>query len=116
MKFLADENFDGTILKGLLYHYPAADILRVQDVGLMGKDDPTVLKWASEEGRILITHDVNTITYYAYERLMLNEPMPGIIEVPADAPIGKTIEDLILFLSCSLEGEIEGQIIYLPFP
>ncbi|HKA17799.1 MAG TPA: hypothetical protein VKN18_05735 [Blastocatellia bacterium] len=27
-----------------------------------GADDPTVLEWAASEGRVLLTHDVNTLT------------------------------------------------------
>ena len=43
------------------------DIVRIQDVGLSGADDPTVLEWTAEEGRVLLTHDVKTITKYAYD-------------------------------------------------
>ena len=81
MKFLADENFDNTIIRGLLRRQPNIDIVRVQDVGLSGKDDPTVLEWAAQEKRILMTHDVATITRYAYERVAASKSMPGVIEV-----------------------------------
>ena len=114
MKFLADENFDNTIIRGLLRRQPNIDIVRVQDVGLSGKDDPTVLEWAAQEQRILLTHDVATITRYAYERVAESQPMPGVIEVTSDAPIGRVIEDILLLLSCSHEGELDGQIQYLP--
>ncbi len=43
MKLLADENFDNTIIRGLLRRDPNIDIVRVQDVGLSGDDDPTIL-------------------------------------------------------------------------
>ena len=33
MKFLADENLDNNILRGLLRRQPDLDIVRVQDVG-----------------------------------------------------------------------------------
>ena len=56
MKFLADENFDNNIIRGLLRRQPNIDIIRVQDVGLSGRDDPTVLEWAAQEQRILLTH------------------------------------------------------------
>ncbi|MEA5502322.1 DUF5615 family PIN-like protein [Halotia wernerae UHCC 0503] len=46
LKFLADENFDNTVVRGIFRRSPEIDILRVQDVGLSGKDDPTILKWA----------------------------------------------------------------------
>jgi predicted nuclease of predicted toxin-antitoxin system len=49
MKFLADENFDNTIVRGLMRRKPDIDIVRVQDVGLSGEDDPIVLEWAAQE-------------------------------------------------------------------
>jgi|SRR6478672_4429052 len=115
LKFLADENFDNTIVRGLLRRRPSIDIVRVQDVGLSGEDDPTILAWAAEEGRVLLTHDVATITHFAYGRLLQSLPMPGVIEVGTDARIGQVIEDILLVVDCSLEGELEGQIQYLPF-
>ncbi len=114
MKLLADENFDNTIVRGLLRRNSNIDIVRVQDVGLSGEDDPTVLAWAAQEGRILLTHDVATITHYAYERVTQGQSMPGVVEVSLDAPIGRVIEDIFLFLECSLEGELEGQVQYFP--
>jgi predicted nuclease of predicted toxin-antitoxin system len=99
MKFLADENFDNNIVRGLLRRNPDIDIVRVQDVGLSGQDDPTVLEWAAHEKRILLTHDVATITRYAYERMAESKSMPGVIEVTSDASIGRVIEDLLLLLS-----------------
>jgi Domain of unknown function (DUF5615) len=114
MKFLADENFDNKIVRGILRRNPDIDIVTVRSVGLSGKDDPTVLAWAAQEKRILLTHDVATITHYAYERLATSQPMAGVIEVIFDTQIGKAIEDILLIYSCSLENELEGQIYYLP--
>ncbi len=115
LKFLADENFDNTIVRGLFRRNLKLDIVRVQDVGLSGKDDPTVLEWAAQEGRILLTHDVATITRYAYDRVRQNQPMPGVIEISTDAPIGRVIEDILVLVECSQEGELEGQVQYLPW-
>ena len=115
LKFLADENFDNTIIRGLFRRNLKLDIVRVQDVGLSGKDDPTVLEWAAQEGRILLTHDVATITRYAYDRVRQSQPMPGVIEISTDAPIGRGIEDILVLVECSQEGELEGQIQYLPW-
>ncbi|TYQ27317.1 DUF5615 family PIN-like protein [Pseudanabaena sp. UWO310] len=114
MKFLADENFDNTIIRGLLRRKPDVDLVHVRDVGLAGADDPTVLEWAAQENRVLLTHDVATVTHYAYERMAAGQSMTGVIEVTFDASIGRVIEDLLFILDCSLEGELEGQIYYLP--
>jgi hypothetical protein len=81
LKLLADENFDNTIVRGLFRRKPSIDIVRVQDVGFSGEDDPTILAWAAQERRILLTHDVTTITRYAYERVAKDQTMSGVIEV-----------------------------------
>ena len=43
VKWLADENFDNDIVRGLVRRVPEFDIVRVQDVGLSGEDDPALL-------------------------------------------------------------------------
>jgi uncharacterized protein DUF5615 len=48
---VADENFNNDIVRGLLRKKPDLDIVRVQEVGLRGADDPSILEWAAKEGR-----------------------------------------------------------------
>ncbi len=115
LKLLADENFDNTILRGVIRRRPTLDIVRVQDIGLSGADDPTILAWAADESRILLTHDVATITNFAYQRVAKALPMPGVVEIHTDARLGQVIEDILLIIDCTVEGELEGQIYYLPF-
>ena len=114
IRFAADDNFNNAILRGLLRRNPDLDIVRVQDVGLSGASDPTVLEWSAREERILLTHDVATITRYAYERVQAGERMPGVFEVGRDVSISTAIEDILLITECSFDGEWEGQVRYLP--
>jgi len=114
LQLLADENFNNRIVRGLLHRKPDADIVRVQDVGLAGTGDPGVLAWAAENDRVLLTHDVSTVTRFANERVAAGERMPGVFEVPESAPIGQVIEDLLVLIECTSQGEWEGQIRYLP--
>lgn len=86
---IADENFNNDIVRGMLRRKPDLDIVRVQDVGLSNEDDRIILEWAAKEGRVLVTHDVTTITNFAYERVRVGLPMPGVIEVDDDLPIGR---------------------------
>ena len=51
LSFLADENFNGHIVRGLLRRLPTLDLVRIQDVGLSGAEDAEVLEWASRENR-----------------------------------------------------------------
>ena len=111
---IADENFNNNIVRGVLRRKTDVDIVRVQDIVLSQADDPMILEWAAQQGRVLLTHDVSTITKYAYERLEAGQRMPGVFEVSRTAPIGQVIEDILLLVEGSLAGEWEGQIIYLP--
>ena len=78
LRFLADENFNGRILRGLLRRVPELDIVRAQDVEVLyGEEDPVVLAWAADEGRVVLTQDVATMAGFAYERVVAGEPMPG---------------------------------------
>jgi Domain of unknown function (DUF5615) len=114
IRLAADENFNGIIVRGLLRRNPSLDILRVQDTEISEADDPTVLEWAARQGRVLITHDVNTIPRFVYERIRAGQPMPGVFEVSDSMPVGQAIEDLLLLAEGSEEGEWEGQILYIP--
>lgn len=114
LQLAADENFNNDIIRGLLRRKPALGMVRVQDVGLSGADDPTVLEWAAREGRVLVTHDVSTLAKHAYERVAAGRPMPGVFEVGPGVSIARAIDDLLLIAECSLEGEWEGQVRYLP--
>ena len=114
LRLAADENFNGDIVRGLLRRNPTLDIVRVQDVGLSGADDRSVLQWAADQGRILVTHDVSTLAKHAFDRTAAGQPMPGVFEVPSVGPIGRAIADLMLLVECSLDGEWEGQVRFLP--
>ncbi|MGH7966193.1 MAG: DUF5615 family PIN-like protein [Candidatus Binatia bacterium] len=114
LRLAADENFNNNIVRGVLRQRPELDIVRIQDVGLSRADDSTVLEWCARERRVLLTHDVTTITRYAYARVQAGQPMPGVFEVNRALPLSQVIEDILLLAECSLEGEWEGQVRYLP--
>jgi predicted nuclease of predicted toxin-antitoxin system len=113
LPLLTDENFNGEIVRGLLRREPSLDLVRVQDVGLFGADDPSILEWAAENHRVLLTHDRATVPAFAYQRVQAGEPMPGVMVVDDRGAIGSAVEDLLLFALCSEEGEWEGQVLFL---
>lgn len=110
----ADQNFDEPTLRAFLERMPGLDLVRVREVGLARAADPHVLEWAAAEGRVLLTHDRDTMPGHAYERVRAGLPMPGVVEVPSDPAIGPTVDDLEVLVACSLKGELEGQVVYLP--
>ncbi len=110
----ADEDFDNRVLRSVLREEPDVDIIRVQDAGLSGHDDPEVLEWAASEGRVLFSHDANTMTYHAYQRIKEGLPMPGLWIVPRRLPLGDVIDEVLIIATLSEEGEYEGLVRYLP--
>ena len=88
--------------------------MRVQDIpDIFSSPDPDVLEWAAQEGRILLTHDVQTMVGYAYERVKAGLPMPGVIEVKKNPAIGKIIEELHVFIECAEPEDFENQVLFL---
>lgn len=69
----------------------------------------------AEQGYIPLTHDVNAMRGYYYERLNAGRPVPGVFFIHGTAPIGPVIESLTMILLASDESEWQGKIEYLPF-
>ncbi len=114
LRLLADENFNNAILRGLRLRNPDLDVVRIQDIGLSGEEDPVVLDWAASHGRVLLTHDKATIPHFAYERIKAGQPMTGVCEVSRTVPIRQVIEEILLIAECSDPSDWEYQIRYLP--
>ena len=114
IRLLADENFNGKVVHGLRVRDRGVDLVRAQDVGLMGAPDPDVLAWAAREARVLLTHDVRTMERFAYERVGRGEPMPGVFLIGRRMPIARAIEEILVVAIASREGEWEGQVRHLP--
>jgi len=68
----------------------------------------------ADQKRVLLTHDVSTITADAYRRIMRGDAMPGVFEVSRRVTVRDVVEDIILLSECSKPGEWEGQVRYLP--
>ena len=114
LRLAADENFNGVIVRAIRRSNPELDIITVQEAGLSGSPDPDVLEWAARLGRVLLTHDVQTMRAFVSDRINAYLPMPGLIEVPSTLPIGRAIEAILMVALCSEEAEWQDLIIRLP--
>ena len=114
MRFLTDENFDGRILDGIRHKLPAVDVVRAQDTEIYQASDPKVLAWAPQENRSLLTHDLRRMPRFAYERVAANVPMPGVIAIPQDLPVGTATEELLSLIGASDPTEYIDKVVYLP--
>jgi hypothetical protein len=114
IRFLADENLNGKIVRGLKRERPEIDLVRVQDTDVFQADDPAVLEWAAQEERILLTHDFETMIGYASDRLVAGLHMPGVIAIRDSLPVGQTIADLLTIDGASEMSDWENLISFLP--
>ena len=115
LRFLADEDFNGRIVRGLFLRLPDLDLVRVQDVGLEGAADDAILQWIADHSRILLTHDARTMRNHVRDRLSAGGHIPGVLIVDDLASIGACIEDLQLIVECGDEEDWQDRILYLPF-
>ena len=94
--FIADGDFNQDIVSGLWLREPAIDFLSATESGIRGLPDPDVLQIAAEAGRILVSHDCNTMIAH-FTRFIANRASPGLLIVRQRMPIGRAIDE-ILFL------------------
>jgi predicted nuclease of predicted toxin-antitoxin system len=114
IRLLADQNFNGRILEGLARRQLAIDVLHVRDIGLSAAEDPVILERAASEGRVLLTHDGQTLPGFAYVRVSAGEPMSGVFLVSKALPIGQAIDEFLLAVTCMSPEECNEIVKYFP--
>jgi hypothetical protein len=114
LKLVSDENFNGDILRGLYRRRPDVSVVRVQDVGLSAFSDPEILAWAAIEGRILLTHDRDTVPSCAYERVRVGQAMPGVFLVSDLMPLSQAIDEILLAAECLTQEECQNVVKFFP--
>jgi hypothetical protein len=115
-RFLADEEFRFDIVLAVRGRSSGADIATVHELALDGTEDADLLEWAAMADRIVLSHDRNTMTAAAAQRLRSGASFSGLIIVPQHAHRASVAEDIVLIASCSDSAEWGNVIEYLPWP
>jgi len=113
VRFQADADLDGRILRGLRRTAPEIDICTAADAGLCGLEDPEVLRIAADSGRILVSQDRRTMPAH-FARFSAHAQSPGVILVREAVPISTVIEELTLIWSASEAEEWKGRLVWIP--
>lgn len=114
LRLLADENLNRFIVSGVRDRVVAADFPRAQDLGLRGLADPELLEWAARENRIVVSHDVSTMTRHGSDRVRQGLELPGLLLVPSTTPTRIAIDELVVLCHCSEHHEWANLIAFLP--
>ena len=114
LQLVSDADFNGRVIRGLFRRQPDLDLILAHDVGLRTALDPAVLAWAAANGRIIVTHDRNTMPGFAYQRVRRQEPMPGVFVIRNKPPLAKMIEAILIVALCSSQEEWKDRVTFLP--
>lgn len=115
VRFLADHDLNDIIVDGVLRREPGIEILRVREIGMADRPDPEILQWAADNGLVIVSHDVNTMTAHAYDRLAQGQRMAGLLLVHQAESVASIIDSLVLIWSATEPEEWDGVVAFLPF-
>jgi hypothetical protein len=105
VRFLADADLHSAIVTGLRNKNPSIKFQNAHGVIPKGTPDPKVLAFAANQGRVVVSHDCNTMPGHFY-RFIIDRESPGLVLIPQ--------QGLELIWECYAEDEIRNRIVYLP--
>jgi hypothetical protein len=115
VKWLADENFDNDILRGIQRREAGFDVVRAQDIAeISGSDDPAMLAWATTNDRVVLTHDLSTMIPAMQEQVKRFAACSPMVLVRDSLPVRLVIEEILLLDECSVETDWTAGVIDLP--
>jgi hypothetical protein len=107
IRFHLDENVQGGVARGLLRR--GIDVTTSKEAGLLGAADQTQLDFAIANGRVLVTHDSDHLTFAA-----AGVRHTGIAyRHPHHCRIGDMVHGLAELWRTRTADEVVGQIIFL---
>ena len=95
VRFQADNDLRKAILRGAVRREPRLDFRSAQSARLDGVRDTEVLALAARDGRILVSHDFQTMPGH-FREFTERERSPGVLLITQDLPIGEAVACLLL--------------------
>lgn len=113
IRFQADADLDGRVLRGLRRVAPEIDIRNAFESGLDRLPDPEVLRIAAATGRVLVSQDRRTMPRH-FQEMLSHASSPGVILVREATSIVSAIDELVLIWSASDAEEWENRLVWIP--
>jgi predicted nuclease of predicted toxin-antitoxin system len=114
-RFLTNHDFNENIPRGVERLEANVEFLRLREIGFEEKSDPEILEYASQNGWIVLSHDVNTMSAAAFSRIKNRQPMCGLLLAHQTSHLGPIIDNLLLIWSASELEEWHDRVFFLPF-
>jgi hypothetical protein len=116
IRFQADNDLKRIIIDATLRREPSIDFQTAQAAGLDHLDDETVLRLASVQDRILVSHDKRTLPVWLEEFIARGGKSHGVLLViPQHAPVRDVAESLILIRADNRPEDWVNLVTKIPF-
>jgi hypothetical protein len=113
VRFQADNDLRKAIVRGVVRCEPRIDFQSAQAARFDGVPDPEVLAYSADVGRVLVSHDFQTIPRH-FQQFTRHRRSPGVLLVRQDLPVGRAVETLLLIWEASDPEEWVNRICLLP--
>jgi hypothetical protein len=113
IRFQADVDLSQIILRAACRREPALDFQTAETAGLAGLPEPEVLAYASGAGRVLVTHDLQTMPRH-FATFITARQSAGLLLIPQHLPLVSAMDDLLLIWSTMDAEEWMNLMWYLP--
>jgi hypothetical protein len=113
LRLLADADLHPGIVSGISARNPEIDFTVSRFVLPERAPDPEVLAFAAGDGRVVVSHDVNTMPGH-FREFTRARVSPGLIFIPQRLGIGAAIEELQLVWECADAEDLLNRVLFLP--
>lgn len=113
IRFQADGDLNEDIVTGVIRRVPEIDFQTATEAGLSGVPDEQVLAYCASEGRVLVSHDWQTMPYH-FADFIASSMSPGVLIIPQSMEVREAIEELILIWAALETEEYVNNIRRLP--
>jgi predicted nuclease of predicted toxin-antitoxin system len=114
-RFLADEDLRFEIVLAARRLEPTIDFPSVVELGRAGASDLDQLEFAHREGRIIVSHDVNTLRGLAGARIADGRGVSGVLLTAQRSPTREVAETIVLIWAASDAAEWVDRVVFIPF-
>jgi predicted nuclease of predicted toxin-antitoxin system len=113
IKFQADADLRDPIVSGVKRREPMIDFKTANEAQLEGVPDTEVLARAANEGRMLVSHDVNTMPEH-FAEFIKTRTSPEVVLINQDLQYSKAIDGLIRLWITAEAEDWENPLSFLP--
>jgi Domain of unknown function (DUF5615) len=120
LSYVLDEQLRGALWHALQQHNAGGvnvvDVVRVGDPPdlPLGIQDPDLLLWAEDNGRVLVTLDVNTMPGHLTLHLQSGHHSPGVVILRVGHTLPVLVSNLVLAAHVYDPADVQDKVTFLP--